>query len=157
MVLLLRILPILGALLVACKTNGPMPGDADNVDSGPTPLPVNQFWFAPLPPLKNHPFVGSTDFINLFSVSAPWSNAAEYVQVFKLYGEWVAYNASDAELEQVVNDLEARGIALAVEEGPLTRTASCGKGVESFCGKGRGPERRQSDQKGGRKPPSGRS
>ena len=94
-------------------------------------------WFAPLPPLaivEGRNFTGSDDFINLFQADAPWQNAADRVQVFKLYGEWVAYKATDAQLRLVVEDLKRRGIALAVEAGPLNASPNCGHGIEGFAG-----------------------
>lgn len=94
-------------------------------------------WFAPLPPLAitaGRDFTGSDDFMQLFEPAAPWQDAAGYIQVFKLYGEWVAYKATDEQLKQVVEDLQQRGIALAVEAGPLNAPSNCGQGVESFAG-----------------------
>ena len=94
-------------------------------------------WFAPLPPLaivEGRQFTGSDDFMQLFSPEAQWQSAAAHIQVFKLYGEWVAYKATDAQLEQVVEDLERRGIALAVEAGPLDAPSNCGQGIEGFAG-----------------------
>ena len=99
-------------------------------------------WFAPLPPLRvmeGRPFVGAEDFMDLFEPDAQWSRSADRVQVFKLYGEWVGtdpwnVHASDAELRQVVGDLAQRGIALAMEAGPLDATAACGQGIEGFGG-----------------------
>ena len=70
----------------------------------------------------------------LFKPDAPWSEAASHIQVFKLYGEWVAYQASDADLRQVVQNLQQRRLALAVEAGPLNASSSCGQGVEGFAG-----------------------
>lgn len=94
-------------------------------------------WFAPLPPLaivEGRRFTGSDDFMELFQPDAPWQSAAAYIQVFKLYGEWVAYTATDAQLKQVVDDVERRGIALAVEAGPLNARSNCGQGIEGFAG-----------------------
>ncbi len=102
-------------------------------DLSATPL----VWFAPLPPMTigpGRPFIGSEDFMDLFVPDAPWSEAASHIQVFKLYGEWVAYNATDAELKQVVDDLRRRGMALAVEAGALDAPADCGQNVEGFAG-----------------------
>jgi hypothetical protein len=82
----------------------------------------------------DRPYIGSEDFMALFEPDAPWQNAAERIQVFKLYGEWVAYQATDAELRQVVADLKRRGLALAVEAGPLDPPADCGQGIEGFAG-----------------------
>jgi hypothetical protein len=70
----------------------------------------------------------------LFKPDAPWQNAADRVQVFKLYGEWVAYKATDAQLRLVVEDMKRRGIALAVEAGPLNASPTCGQGIEGFAG-----------------------
>ncbi|MGD2163799.1 MAG: discoidin domain-containing protein [Anaerolineales bacterium] len=102
-------------------------------DLSPRPL----LWFAPLPPMTVHegrPFTGSDDFMDLFDQNAEWQRAAEGVHVFKLYGEWVAYNATDTELRQTVEDIRRRGMALAVEAGPLTATDECGEGIEGFAG-----------------------
>ncbi|HMK08834.1 MAG TPA: discoidin domain-containing protein [Anaerolineales bacterium] len=79
-------------------------------------------------------FTGSDDFLDLFAPDAPWADAASHLQVFKLYGEWVAYHATDAELRRAVDGIRERGLALAVEAGPLDPPAECGQGVESFAG-----------------------
>jgi len=63
------------------------------------------------------------------------------IQVFKLYGEWVAYHASEEELREVVVDLEQGGLALAVEAGPLNAPADCGQGIEGFAGTRRSPSK----------------
>jgi hypothetical protein len=94
-------------------------------------------WFAPLPPDQpgsDASFIGSVDFMKLFSRNAPWKQAARRLAVFKLYGGWVARGATDAWLRRAVGDLKRRGIALAVEEGPLRPTADCGQLVEGFAG-----------------------
>ncbi len=72
--------------------------------------------------------------MDLFNPAAPWLNASSHVEVFKLYGEWVGLYATDSQLTQVVNDLNRRGIAIAVEAGPLTASSTCGQGVEGFSG-----------------------
>ncbi len=95
------------------------------------------YWFAPLPPLsvsEGRPFIGSEDFMDLFNEDANWKNAAEHIQVFKLYGEWVAYKATDTELKIVLANLAQRGLAVAVEAGPLNASAECGQNVEGFAG-----------------------
>ena len=94
-------------------------------------------WFAPLPPLSTGPgreFVGSDDFMELFEPGADWDDAASHIQVFKLYGEWVAYGATDAELADAVQAIRRRGMALAVEAGPLDADEGCGEGIEGFAG-----------------------
>ena len=131
-------------------TTSPRPSasDAGSAVASPTatpgaaPTPVDlaahpRIWFAPLPPLPTgpgRPFIGSEDFMGLFAAGAPWETAASRIGVFKLYGEWVAYAATDAELRTAVQDIARRGMVLAVEMGPLDPPADCGSGVESFAG-----------------------
>jgi len=104
------------------------------IDLGKSPF----VWFAPLPPLpitSGRPFVGSVDFMSLFSVDAPWRFAADRVDAFKLYGEWIMYGSTLDERKQVVGDLVRRGIAVAFEAGPLLPDPDgCGVGIEGFSG-----------------------
>jgi hypothetical protein len=96
----------------------------------------SRVWFAPLPPMPTRPgreYIGSGDFMSLFSRKARWKQAARRIQVFKLYGEWVD-GASFLQLRSVIRDLKRRRIALALELGPLQATADCGQGVEGFGG-----------------------
>lgn len=79
-------------------------------------------------------FIGSEDFLDLFDPDAPWTGAESHLHVFKLYGEWVAYHATDAELRLAVDAIRERGLALAVEAGPLDPPAECGQGIEGFAG-----------------------
>ncbi len=72
--------------------------------------------------------------MDLFSENAAWEEASKRVHVFKLCGEWVAWHATDAELRQVVSDLNRRGIAIAAEGGPLEPNSTCGQGIEGFAG-----------------------
>jgi hypothetical protein len=85
-----------------------------------------------MPERPGRQYIGSDDFMELFSPDAPWQNAARRIQVFKLYGEWVGGTATDEQLKQVVADLQRRKIALAVEGGPL-KARRCGAGVEGFA------------------------
>ncbi|MCC6381347.1 MAG: hypothetical protein IT304_02510 [Dehalococcoidia bacterium] len=94
-----------------------------------------QVWLSPAPygmvmPPSMAGF-GSRDFMDLFSPAAPWAAASARVNVFKLHTQWVL-NATDADLRLVVDDLNRRGIQIAVEAAGLTPTASCGAGVEGF-------------------------
>lgn len=94
-------------------------------------------WFAPLPPMPTHtgrPYTGSDDFLQLFEPDAPWEAARAELEVFKLYGEWVAYHATDDELRLAIEGIRARNLALAVEAGPLNATDACGAGIEGFAG-----------------------
>lgn len=94
-------------------------------------------WFGPLPPLPTdagRPFTGADDFFELFDSEAEWETASGQVDVFLLYAEWVAHHATVAELERILEDLDRRGIAVAVEGSPLTRTDECGTNAESWGG-----------------------
>lgn len=156
---LLALLPFLAALL-ACTFGVPAPA-ADALASQPAPTAVAPepttppptldmnavmtarplVWFAPLPPMPTHPgreFIGSRDFMSLFEPDAPWQTAASHVQVFKLYGEWVAYHATDEQLRQAVTDIRRRGMALAVEAGPIDPPGDCGQAIEGFAGRQEG-------------------
>jgi hypothetical protein len=108
-----------------------------------TTLPANPdlggdaVWFAPLPPMPTdagRPFTGSDDFMDLFQPGAPWEGAAAGIQVFKLYGEWVAYHATPDQLRTAVEAIRDRGLALGVEAGPLDPPPECGNGIEGFAG-----------------------
>jgi len=93
-------------------------------------------WFAPLPPLPTgpgRPFIGSSDFMGLFIPDADWSVAASHLQVFKLYGEWVA-DATNDQLAVAISDIRRRGLLLGVEAGPLDADEGCGADTEGFGG-----------------------
>jgi hypothetical protein len=101
----------------------------------PTPADLSArplIWYAPLPNEPTNP--GSVDFMDQFTPAAPWQHAASHVDVYKLYGGWVARGASDAQLATAIADIRRRGMVLAVEAGPLTAPADCGQAVESFAG-----------------------
>src|SRR5262249_22119896 len=99
-------------------------------------------WFAPLPPgIWPDGHSGATDYMDLFTPAAPWTNASSHVQVFKIYNSsfdgGLPGSLSDYQWQQVFADLARRNIALAVEWGPLN-ARGCGAGVEGFEGDGAG-------------------
>jgi hypothetical protein len=67
-----------------------------------------------MPTDASRPFIGSEDFMDLFSPEADWDLAADRIGVFKLYGEWVAYHATIPELSAAVTEIARRGLVLAV-------------------------------------------
>lgn len=79
-------------------------------------------WFVPLDPIVRSwlGYAGSADYMDLFSPDAPWSNAAAQVKVFKVYTTLLTTFTLD-ERRRIFADLKRRGIALALEFGPLTR------------------------------------
>ncbi len=110
------------------------PSPSATLDSSKRPL----VWFAPMPPWQpaaGLPFIGSSDFMNMFPEGAPWTEAAYRVRVLKLYGNWITGNwgpqPTDSDLRRLVAALDRLGVAIAVEE----RATVCGLGgVEGFSG-----------------------
>jgi hypothetical protein len=74
-----------------------------------------------------------SDYMALFTETAPWSNAAGQIKVFKTSTQWLE-QGTDADLRQMFQDLKRRGIALAVEGLmiPHPTPDSPGTGVEGF-------------------------
>ncbi len=129
----LCLVPVL-LLLAACTAASEDPGSVTTVAT-PTTVPPSTtistpdldtsplVWLQPLPPLPDPslPFGdGSEDFYELFTDGAPWLQAAERTQVFGIYSTFVRHYASDEQLLAVIEGVEARGMALAMEMGPLT-------------------------------------
>jgi hypothetical protein len=99
---------------------------------GETSAPL--VWFAPQSPgIWPDGRTGVLDFMDLFTPSAPWSNAAPYIKVFKIANSEFLGNLpgalTDSQWRQVFADLGRRGIDLAIEWGPLT-PEGCGAGME---------------------------
>ena len=93
------------------------------------------YWFGPLPPLPvvtGRLYIGSDDSMQLFELNAAWQTATGHIQVFKLYGEWVSNHLNDSQLQKAVQDLTRRGLAIAIETGPLNPEPGCGNGMEGF-------------------------
>jgi hypothetical protein len=99
-------------------------------DLGHQPL----YWFAPLPRQRPPAYHGSLDYLDLFEPEADWDAAASGLQVFKFYGGWAAGDSTDSELRRAIAAVRARGLAVAVELGPLVATDQCGQSVEGFAG-----------------------
>jgi hypothetical protein len=83
--------------------------------------------------------IGQADYMDLFTPTAPWANAASHIQVFKFANSTFTGNLpgelTDSQWRQVFTDIARRGIALGIEWGPLPNT-TCGAGVEGFEGTG---------------------
>jgi hypothetical protein len=92
-----------------------------------------QIWYAPLDPVSRGSYSGSPQYMSLFTPSAPWTTAASHVNVFKIYPQWIN-DATDSNLQIQFADLNRRGIALALEYGPITAPSQCGTGVEGSSG-----------------------
>jgi hypothetical protein len=77
-----------------------------------------------------------SDYMALFTPSAPWKRAATGLVAFKTSTQWIMH-ASEGDLTAMFVDLHRRGIALAVEAlmTPVT-TKSCGNNVEGYSAPG---------------------
>ncbi len=94
--------------------------------------------FGPKDPIpRKNGKIGSLEFMKLFAASAPWTQAASHVAVFKLYPQFIT-SASDEDLRTVFQDLKRRGIAIELAAGGLMPTSTYGKGIEGF-GAAKGP------------------
>ncbi len=74
--------------------------------------------------------------MDLFTPSAPWVNASKQVNVFELYGGWVARGTTDSILSQVVSDLNRRGMAIAFEANPIELNDNCQTGPSAWTSEG---------------------
>jgi hypothetical protein len=149
-----RILSTILVLILAALACNLPPNSAPGATSSPTAIPATStsiatatatpkpidithhplYWFAPLPPQPGGPYDGSDDFMDLFTPHSEWTQAAAYIQVFKLYGGWAARDSTDAQLRQAIAEIRQRGFALGVELGPLNPTDQCGIYIEGFAG-----------------------
>jgi hypothetical protein len=127
------------ATTTARPSGSPAGGSSPSSPSSPTPVPTAVdlssrplIWYAPLP--AEPALAGAVDFMDQFTPDAPWQYTSGYVDVYKLYGGWVARGASAEQLATAIPDIRRRGQVLAVEAGPLTAPADCGQAVESFAG-----------------------
>lgn len=118
---------------------------ADSVTTttlAPVDLTGELAWFAPVPPMPTGPgreFTGSNDLMDLFAGAAQWQATAARLQVFKLYGEWVAYDATPEQLARAVEWLQLHGLALAVEAGPLDPSSARGRALRALPAATRAP------------------
>ncbi|HVR80060.1 MAG TPA: hypothetical protein VMS99_16905 [Acidimicrobiia bacterium] len=139
------------ALTVAACTSGAVPTESG--DAGPTSsasTTVTSAVAGSQPDLSVRPLVwltpqpyteirdvfegGSVDFFDLFPADAPWSVSADRIHVFKLYVE-LGFGgvATNEEWLLAIEGVAKRGIALAMELGPLPDGHGCGGG-EGFGG-----------------------
>ena len=84
---------------------------------------------------------GSADFLDLFPSDASWTRAADRIQVFKIYpGFGLGPNPPEDLVQLILDGIAERGMALAIEVGPLPHplaggsNTTCGDGVEGFSG-----------------------
>ena len=102
----------------AALLSGNLQGAAQSADAS-----ALRVYFAPLPPLPQKsglPFNdGAPDFPDLFRPGAQWDAAARNIDAFVIYSTWVRHYASSGVLASLIKGLRARGIALAMEVGPL--------------------------------------
>jgi hypothetical protein len=73
----------------------------------------------------------ANDYLEMFSVDAPWRVVASRVDVFHLTKRFIL-EAPDVELRLVIGDLKRRGIKIAVQGTPLVASKKCGLGIEGY-------------------------
>jgi hypothetical protein len=90
-------------------------------------------WFAPRAPFPPANRPGAVDLMDLFQPGAPWKGAASYVQVFLLPTMFLAW-VPDDQLATIVQDLNRRGIALAMASlaQSVVGQPQCGHNVEGY-------------------------
>jgi hypothetical protein len=71
----------------------------------------------------------ANDYLALFQPNAQWTESSAHVKVFELSKKFIDLTA-EADLRRVLQDLERRGIAIAMQGTPLLASKTCGLGVE---------------------------
>ncbi|MGD0161039.1 MAG: hypothetical protein ABSB39_01105 [Candidatus Sulfotelmatobacter sp.] len=119
-------------------------GCAAGCGSGHSPAPAvtpiqssAAIWFHPKPAGGTEG--GSTDFLLLFQANAPWPRAMAKTQVIGLYAGWIA-DASDQDLQSVVEFLNAHNMGIEIEAPAMQALATCGSGVEGYVPYGQSVE-----------------
>jgi Tol biopolymer transport system component len=107
--------------------------DAQDVQRRLPLQPEAAIWFHPQPTGNSGPFgpIGSTDYLSLFTATAPWPRAMGRTHVMGFYAGWIAA-ASDQVLQPVVAFLNAHDMSIELEAPALQATATCGSGVEGY-------------------------
>jgi hypothetical protein len=97
-----------------------------------------QIWFGPLDPWswdQYFPGKGPFQYYDLFTEEAAWQKASAAVQIIRLYPVWLESYATPAQIEDVLADIQRRGMAISYEAGPLTETERCNAAtLEGFWG-----------------------
>jgi hypothetical protein len=86
-------------------------------------------WFGPEMPLPvgaPAPYMGSVDYLRLFSAPDEWSRAARTIRVFILHATWIEKVATPEQLREAVSTLKRLGLAIGLDLNPLRRTEECG-------------------------------
>lgn len=102
-----------------------------------THVSATETWFCPLDPLSTQAKQShsSTDYMDLFRIDAPWRQAASHVQVFKT-AVGLILQLSDHDVQQMLDNLKERNIALALEAGLVPDRPTCGRGLEGYADPG---------------------
>lgn len=94
---------------------------------------AQSIWLAPRAPFPPANVPGAIDLMDLFQPDAPWLGVASHVKVFKLPTMFLAW-VPDEQLGTIVQDLNRRGIALAMESlaQSVLDQPQCGHNVEGY-------------------------
>lgn len=96
-------------------------------EPGPPPLPAldegQLLFFGGVPPKPDSVDyripLGSVDYFELFAPDAPWAEALEHLDVFRLHAFQMRHYLSDADLRLIIDWLDERQIPLLFETEPL--------------------------------------
>jgi hypothetical protein len=92
-------------------------------------------WFAAVDSYSQPTNPTGAEFMRLFTSDAEWNAAAAKVQILKASTQFL-HQATDAEVSAVIHGLQSRHIKLGMEGLLLVESARCGRGVESYGGRG---------------------
>ena len=103
------------------------PPDTTEPDVGPPPLPAldegQLVFFGAVPPKPDWVDyeipLGSVDYFELFAPDAPWAEALEHMDVFRLHAFQMRHYLSDDDLRLIIDWLDEHQIPLLFETEPL--------------------------------------
>lgn len=92
-------------------------------------------WLAAVDSYSQPTNPAGSEFMRLFTPSAEWNAAAAKVQTVKASTQFL-HQATDVEVAAVIHGLQSRRIKLGMEGLLLVGSERCGRGVESYGGRG---------------------
>lgn len=98
--------------------------------------PADEVWLSGVDPyVRWHSMHETNDYMRLFDDESDWAHAVKSVNFFKTSTQYLA-QASDGDLETIIEGLRKRGIKFAMEGLMIPLHAACGLGVESYSAPG---------------------
>ena len=91
-------------------------------------LATPKIWFGAEPPIplgSTSPNAGAFDYADFMTQSTGWELTAKYISVVKVNVAWIEKVASKEQIRDLVQNLKAKGVSLALEVDALQATAAC--------------------------------